>query len=147
MAYDIYTVYGTCLKTVKYLFNNDRLSCLADCRQPCKEEVIQKTISSSQWPSKAYKDYLISQKKYHNESDNMLQLNVFFNELNYEKIEEQFSYGTINLLADVGGQLGLWIGISVITVCELLELIVMFFAVCIKKINAVSEVHEVPAYG
>lgn len=138
---------STCLRTVKYLFNNDRLSCLADCRQPCTEEVIQKTISSSQWPSKAYKDYLISQNKYHNESDNMLQLNVFFNELNYEKIEEQFSYGTINLLADVGGQLGLWIGISVITVCELLELIVMFFAVCIKKINAVSEVHEVPAYG
>ena len=136
-----------CLRTVKYLFNNEKLSCLEDCRQPCKEEVIQKTISSSQWPSKAYKNYLISHHNYQNESDNFLQLNVFFNELNYEQIEETFSYGTINLLADIGGQLGLWIGISVITVFELLELLVMFFTVCVKKVNAASEVHEVPAYG
>ncbi|XP_028411245.1 degenerin deg-1-like isoform X2 [Dendronephthya gigantea] len=136
-----------CLKVVKYLFNNDKLSCLGDCSQPCEEEVIQKTISSSQWPSKAYKEYRTHQNKDYNPSINMLQLNVFFNELNYEKIEEQFSYGTINLLADVGGQLGLWIGISVITVCELIELIVMFFTVCVKKINAASEVHEIPAYG
>ena len=27
---------GKCLKTVKYLFNNDKLKCLDDCRQPCK---------------------------------------------------------------------------------------------------------------
>jgi hypothetical protein len=31
----------------------------------------------------------------------------------------------INLLADIGGQLGLWIGVSVITVFELIELIAM----------------------
>ena len=34
-----------------------------------------------------------------------------------------------------------------ITVCELFELVVMFFTVCVKKMNAASEVHDVPVYG
>lgn len=29
----------------------------------------------------------------------------------------------VNLLADIGGQLGLWIGVSVLTCCEFLELL------------------------
>ena len=31
----------------------------------------------------------------------------------------------VNLLADIGGQLGLWIGISALTCCEVLELVLM----------------------
>lgn len=29
----------------------------------------------------------------------------------------------VNLLADIGGQLGLWIGVSALTCCEFLELL------------------------
>lgn len=140
----------TCLRKVKFLFNNDRLKCLHDCRQSCTEEVIQKTISSSQWPSKAHQKYLITQGQAKNESDSALLLNIFYNELNYEKIEEEYSYGSINLLADIGGQLGLWIGISVITCCEVLELFMKFFSRIIMKCNAASQAQvgvAVPPYG
>ena len=37
--------------------------------------------------------------------------------------EEQEDYATTQLLADIGGQLGLWVGVSVITLAELVELI------------------------
>lgn len=143
------TTTRNCLKFVKNLFINDKLKCLSACRQPCTEEVIQKTISSSEWPSKAYRKFLSSQHGTSNGSDSAMLLNIFYNELNYERIEEEFSYGMIKLLADIGGQLGLWVGISVITCCEVLELFIKFFSHIIKKCNSASQaqIGEVPPYG
>jgi len=40
--------------------------------------------------------------------------------------EEQEDYVTTQLLADIGGQLGLWVGVSVITLAELIELVLDF---------------------
>jgi len=42
-------------------------------------------------------------------------------ELVFEQIEEEFAYTVIALLCDIGGTLGLLMGASVLTVCELLE--------------------------
>ena len=56
----------------------------------------------------------------------------------------------VNLLADIGGQLGLWIGISALTVCELLELLMKMFSHLIKKCDNLSNgqvTQVVPAYG
>jgi len=39
----------------------------------------------------------------------------------YEQIEEEFAYTAIALLCDIGGTLGLMMGASVLTVCELME--------------------------
>jgi hypothetical protein len=41
----------------------------------------------------------------------------------YEHITEELAYPMISLLCDIGGTLGLLMGASVLTVCELLEVI------------------------
>ena len=38
-----------------------------------------------------------------------------------------------NLLADIGGQLGLWIGVSVMTGVELLEFVISLFSYFCEK--------------
>ncbi|VDM64572.1 unnamed protein product [Angiostrongylus costaricensis] len=43
---------------------------------------------------------------------------VFYEQLNFEMLTESEAYGFVNLLADFGGQLGLWCGISFLTCCE-----------------------------
>lgn len=51
-------------------------------------------------------------------------LNVYIADSNVLKTEEQSEYTSTQLLADIGGQLGLWVGVSVITLAEVVELLV-----------------------
>ena len=41
----------------------------------------------------------------------------------------------VNLIADIGGQLGLWIGISVLTCCEVLELVLLLIQKLLKRVT------------
>ncbi len=50
-------------------------------------------------------------------------LNVYIADANVLKTEEAEDFSQSQLLSDIGGQLGLWVGISVITLAEVLELV------------------------
>nr|KAG5695199.1 hypothetical protein BaRGS_018321 [Batillaria attramentaria] len=55
---------------------------------------------------------------------NLLRLNVYLEDLSVVKYKQMPAYGLEDLFADIGGTLGLWMGVSVLTVMELIELIV-----------------------
>ncbi|VDM25100.1 unnamed protein product [Toxocara canis] len=61
-------------------------------------------------------------------------IEVFFEQLNYESLLEGEAYGLPNLLSDFGGQLGLWMGVSVITIMEfgILTIDVIMTIICCK---------------
>jgi hypothetical protein len=65
-------------------------------------------------------------------TNELSKLNVYIADSNVLKTEELPDYTTNQLLSDIGGQLGLWIGTSVITVVEVLSLFakILRFAVC-----------------
>ncbi|CAB4022091.1 degenerin deg-1-like [Paramuricea clavata] len=126
-------IIGKCLKNVKSLFSKDKLPCIDECKRPCREEIYEKTISSSQWPSPAREKYESRQSYGSTNRSNGLLLNIFYSQLNYQVIEETFSYRTTNLLADIGGQLGLWIGLSALTCSEVLQLIFNLLALAYMK--------------
>eukprot|EP00057_Strongylocentrotus_purpuratus_P010543 XP_011665017.1 PREDICTED: acid-sensing ion channel 4-like [Strongylocentrotus purpuratus] len=61
---------------------------------------------------------------------NMAKVEIFYDEFNYEHIRQEPAYMIADLLSDIGGQLGLWVGLSIITIFEFLEgawLILAFF--------------------
>ncbi|CDW56919.1 degenerin unc 8 [Trichuris trichiura] len=64
---------------------------------------------------------------------NALSLEIYFEQLNYEVLKEMQAYQWVNLMADFGGQLGLWMGISVITIIEVLVLAYEFLKLCCAK--------------
>ena len=54
-------------------------------------------------------------------------MDIFYKELSYEQISQQPAFEFLSLLGEVGGFLGLLLGASVLTVCELLDYLSLLF--------------------
>ncbi|KAI4894114.1 hypothetical protein NFI96_021692, partial [Prochilodus magdalenae] len=93
------------------------------CRNPCNMTRYNKELSMVKIPSKTSARYL--EKKFNKSekyiTDNILVLDVFFEALNYETIEQKKAYEVAGLLGDIGGQMGLFIGASILTILELFD--------------------------
>ncbi|VDM54565.1 unnamed protein product [Angiostrongylus costaricensis] len=82
------------------------------CKQRCREAVHEVTFSASKWPSGATDVRMMSTLG-----------SVFYEQLNYELLQESEAYGLVNLIADFGGHLGLWLGTKATSYCHLLLLV------------------------
>ncbi|KAI8786722.1 amiloride-sensitive sodium channel subunit gamma-2, partial [Biomphalaria glabrata] len=122
-----------CVARIRMSFRADDDNC--GCYDPCEETVFETQISSRSWPNKDIADVLMagvcSEKpavcsKTYNEirnffRDNFLKVNIFYRDLNYKKITEIANYEVHQLLSDIGGSLGLWMGLSVLSLLEILQ--------------------------
>ncbi|KAK7496042.1 hypothetical protein BaRGS_00012743 [Batillaria attramentaria] len=117
-------------------------ACDKSCPQPCSEVDYDMLVSAAAWPSENYKKYLedkVSQSNYllmgkDLEEEDFVKLYVYFKDLMYQKIDQQKAYESQNLISDIGGQLGLWLGLSAITIGELCGLLLSLF----RSLTAVS---------
>ncbi|KAL3869757.1 hypothetical protein ACJMK2_042398 [Sinanodonta woodiana] len=111
-----------------------------------------RTISSRPWPTDRYAQILVKEvcnkstdmctilKKNYTDSRslsyNFLKLNVYFEDLNYEIIEETPKIETFQFMSDVGGAIGLWIGMSALALCEILHLILDLCSLGMYKLRS-----------
>ncbi|CAH1796367.1 unnamed protein product [Owenia fusiformis] len=51
-------------------------------------------------------------------------LDVYFDELNFIRIEETIAYTEWNLFSDLGGQFGFWLGFSIVSIFEIIEFLI-----------------------
>ena len=56
---------------------------------------------------------------------NFLQVDLYYEDLQYQVVEEQKAFVIGSLFSEVGGFLGLLLGASIITVCELVDYLLM----------------------
>ncbi|XP_070545644.1 FMRFamide-activated amiloride-sensitive sodium channel-like [Ptychodera flava] len=147
----------TCRQFIRYLFQIQKLDC--DCPIPCKEQYYDKTISHSLWPATVSLSHLlksvhsINQKTKDINDDRLVRLNlakleVYFEELTIESTTELPAYDLDDILSDIGGTLGLYIGLSIITVAEFIEFVAailryLYQSRRIKKLRTVdSDIKE-----
>ncbi|KAG5836446.1 acid-sensing ion channel 1 isoform X2 [Anguilla anguilla] len=115
-----------------FLVEKDNDYCV--CETPCNMTRYNKELSFVRIPSKASSKYLA--KKFNKSeqyiADNILVLDIFFEALNYETIEQKKAYEIAGLLGDIGGQMGLFIGASILTILELFDYLyeVIKFKLC-----------------
>ncbi|XP_033620349.1 acid-sensing ion channel 3 isoform X2 [Fukomys damarensis] len=93
------------------------------CPNPCAITRYAKELSMVRIPSRAAAHYLA--RKFNRSvayiAENVLALDIFFEALNYETVDQKKAYEMSELLGDIGGQMGLFIGASLLTILEILD--------------------------
>ncbi|XP_069134295.1 acid-sensing ion channel 4-like [Argopecten irradians] len=82
----------------------------------------------ARWPSKSEEPLIHSTLRRNNKNvtslrDNEMIVRVYFTSLTVQAFNEEESYTEENFVSDIGGQLGLWIGMSVLTLLGILIII------------------------
>ena len=118
---------SACLENIQDMYLQNK--CTQKCQPPCQEIIYLADLTSLKFPN------LVSKNKYGKSdiSKNLMKISMFFNSINVEVWEEKVLYEWENLLADIGGQLGLLSGISVISCFEVLVLVFSFTRYCLRR--------------
>ncbi|XP_028411343.1 amiloride-sensitive sodium channel subunit alpha-like [Dendronephthya gigantea] len=127
------TTENECIVNVETKYRKDEYGCIKRCPQRCRSVSYRTTISEAQLSAQFMKDQresLNTSTKRRNATkteklfkQDFLRIKIYFEELNLVRIHQEFSYTLTSLLSDIGGQLGLWVGLSVITFAEVGDLI------------------------
>ncbi|KAL3982343.1 degenerin family protein [Acanthocheilonema viteae] len=104
-----------------------------ECVQPCSENVFETAYSAAAWPAKNFiigvecpavldiaNDSRACTEYYRK---NTAYIEIYYEQLNFETLRETAGYSIVNLFSDFGGNIGLWIGFSIITMMEIVELV------------------------
>ena len=100
----------------------DALTSPSDCPCPvaCKSILFEATVSYSYYPAK-YMSQILARSFNTTPTEffsNSLEVNVYFETLNIETQTTDEAYSFVALLSDIGGQVGLFLGLSVISVLQ-----------------------------
>ena len=120
-------------KAYDWLMTSDRNVC--KCSNPCGSTKYMISTSMLRLPSRYGRHYYA--EKY-NKSDyyiesNFVKLNIYFEDMNYESIEQIPAYEFSSLLGDIGGNMGLCIGASLLTVVEVTDFLYDILVVRIRR--------------
>ncbi|XP_001199295.4 degenerin deg-1 [Strongylocentrotus purpuratus] len=115
-----------CRQAIEQFFHEGQLECF--CPIACKETHFVTAVTSDLWPSERYETHLKSRltnekatrilQNIEQTRKNLARVRIYFEELNYEQMIQKPQYTFESLLGGIGGLLGLYIGFSVITICE-----------------------------
>jgi hypothetical protein len=112
-------------------FNNDY--CSGECPIECEHMNYAVTLSSSQYPSMTYAELIMSYsnvsdfktyKKIDDQPKNVISINAFYPTDSYTLIEDKPSLELWAFISDFGGTFGLFLGGSVLSFAEIVELII-----------------------
>lgn len=114
-------------------YGNINELCSNQCPPECNSVSYMTSVSASQYPSYVYGSYLrknsMVMDKFNNRSNmtleelraNLLAINIFYSELSYRKFYEIKKMDVIDLVSNVGGTLGLFLGMSFLSFVEVID--------------------------
>lgn len=101
------------------------------CPLPCEDTEYQTQISSTYFPSDI-NSVLLSQLGFMDLRKDYLEVRVFYDSLRYTTVQQVPKYTSSDIVANLGGQLGIFIGASFLTLTEIAEFIICFLYALIK---------------
>jgi hypothetical protein len=119
--------------------------CSSECPAQCECNHFKMHSNFAKYPSKAYAEYLLSDRDvlarfpYENVSveqltGSVLALNVYYEKAVYQRIVETPRTSAITLISNLGGQLGLFLGVSLLSFVEIFEVLIEIGLAFVKKV-------------
>ncbi|RNA34522.1 amiloride-sensitive sodium channel subunit beta [Brachionus plicatilis] len=132
----------------QYIKKGDYLNqeCEQKCPLECQRMWFDKTVSTNEFSNSMYEDFLQeydgSDSIYFNQSfdsKDFAVVNVYYGNLGFISVSESPTTDVVGLLSNIGGVAGLFLGISLLTFVEILEIIInIIFVLKNRKINIVD---------
>ena len=109
-------------------------SCLKECPIECETNYFNVHEHFAKYPSFSYAEHLLSRDDVKTKfpyssptmsqlSDSVLSVNVYYDSPLYQKITETPETNSLTLISNIGGNLGLFIGISLLSFVEIIEIV------------------------
>lgn len=133
-----------CVNLTTYSFDNLD-ECFESCPYECKSRRYDVSVSYSDFPTVNYVDRLIqndpqfyehlyntNEINYDMVKKSFVRLFIFYDEIKATFISESAKITFVDLIANIGGTLGLFIGISVLSLVEILELLISLIFIIVN---------------
>ncbi|XP_058992230.1 amiloride-sensitive sodium channel subunit delta isoform X1 [Mustela lutreola] len=134
--------WGHCFYRLSRDLGTHRLPCSSRCPRPCRESSYKLSAGTSRWPSSKSADWILAALGKHGHRSlgqtpglrsSVAKVNIFYQELNYRRVDETPVYSVPQLLSAMGSLWSLWFGSSVLSVLELLELLLDALALMVLR--------------
>ena len=127
-------------------------NCFPLCPLECYTNEYKTYQSSSQFSAETYLDLIKKRKRFESKYDSetlsdenirqgLVKLNIYYDSLSYTQITESAKMNKVSLLASIGGFMGMFLGMSLMTFVEILDILVRL--ILHKMSNALSYVISV----
>ncbi|XP_067661126.1 acid-sensing ion channel 4-A-like [Haliotis asinina] len=106
------------------------------CVGACTLERYTAQVSSSSFPANIWTNNVLNTTKARDKEmmiDNFLELRVFYDLIMLKSTTQQPQYTSASLFSNIGGQIGLCLGASILTVAEIAELLVFIIIFLLDK--------------
>ena len=108
------------------MYITDYYNDVCDCTPPCSTYEYSVRQSSLSLPSGENLEYFTNmtgtnRSAWEDITENIVHLQIYFDSMEYTVVRETPAFGLYDLIANIGGLLGLFLGASLITIMELLE--------------------------
>ena len=142
----------TCIDStyLQYINNNQDSYCYAQCPLECTEIIIELAPSYSNYPTQWYANQMLNNSAFLTMvaktaatnftptvsflQSNTLQLNVYYNTMGYMVIQESAAVTVDVLIAQFGGNVGLFLGMTFMSLIEIVEVVFYMIYFNIKKL-------------
>ncbi|KAL3117676.1 hypothetical protein niasHT_010234 [Heterodera trifolii] len=107
------------------------------CKHPCKHDLYTPTFSSARLTPEAFKKSTScsSAKGICNgfNAESAVLLEIYYEQMSHEVLTESESYMLVNFVSDVGGQAGLWLGASILTLFEVVVFVLRILTIFCRR--------------
>ncbi|XP_065061496.1 acid-sensing ion channel 5-like [Rhopilema esculentum] len=131
-----------CIMFVHGNFSRGLIECNSKCPQPCREIFFAKSISQANvYPTGFLKIHSIKNMTTAYVKENIILIEIKYRDQTVQTVATKAYYKFDNLMSDIGGQLGLWIGVSAVTCIEFVALLwnIVAYIMHRRKLNKIKQ--------